>query len=154
MRSKRRQFKFNMDFDITKVTIDGNVDDLSEDQLRELVSKFQDANNSNIAEFEDAAESLDGVDENTIEDFEKARGDLIEDITEAEAFGEVPLTEDKLKDEDFSDLQDWKAFVTDQDEDDSEDGNFDDMGQRTQTDDEDVADFAEDEIGSMQGVNL
>jgi hypothetical protein len=155
-----------MEFDITKVTIDGTVDDLSEEQLRELVGKFQDAQESNVAEFERATETLDELDEDSIEDFEEARESLIEDITGAEAFDEVPVSEKVLSDSEatsFSDLQDWKEFVseagadeTDEpDEPEQEDTDFEDMGTEAPTNpDEDTKDFVEEELGSIQGLNL
>ena len=152
-----------MDFDITKVTIDGSVDDLSDEQLRELVGKFQDAHESNVAEFERASEALDGVDEDNIEDFETAREGLFEEITEAEAFDEVPLSEEALEDSSFSELQEWRDFVLDQesseDSSDTENGEgeeFDDFGSKSPTnpEDDEVEEFVEDTIGTMQGVNL
>lgn len=152
-----------MDFDITKVTIDGDVDDLSEEQLRELVGKFQDAQESNVAEFERAAEAMDEVDEDTIEDFEQARESLIEEIADAEAFGEVPLDEEDLEDEDFSDLQDWREFVAgggaggDDPEDDEpeEDAEFDDFGTESPADPgDDEYDFVEEELQDVPGLSL
>jgi sulfite reductase alpha subunit-like flavoprotein len=148
-----------MDLNFNKVTYDGELSDFSEDELRETIREFETAQESNVAEFEKAAEATDGVDESTIEDFEDAREDLIEDITEAEAFDEVPLTEDKLEDEDFSDLQDWKAFVAETDTDEADEGDgegdFDDMGQEAPTNpDEDSEDFVEDQLGEMPGFSL
>lgn len=152
-----------MDFDITKVTIDGNVDDLSQDQLRELVGKFQDAQDSNVAEFEKAMEATDGMDGSTIEDFEDARQGLIESITDAEAFDEVPLTEDALEDSEFSELQDWQDFVDaqavedggDEADEGGEGADFDDMGQKSPSDlDDETEDFVEKELDGIQGLNL
>jgi hypothetical protein len=148
-----------MNFDITKVSIDGDVDDLTEEQLRELVSKFQDAQESNVAEFSEAVEEIPDVEESTIEDFEQAREDLVEEITEAEKFDEVPLSEDSLENCDFSDLRDWKEFVTAEDvEDDTDDSgadDFDDFGKKAPVDDEGgESDFAEDALDEMQGLTL
>jgi hypothetical protein len=150
----------NLEFD--KVTYDRELADFSEEDLRELVTKFEDAQESNVAEFETAAEAVDGIDESTIEDFEDARGALIEDITESEDFDDVPLTEDKLEQEDFSALRDWKQFVqsaeTDTDSDEESDdgeGEFTDMGKKSpkQNESEDEA-FAEDALGGVQGLSL
>lgn len=148
-----------MELNFNKVTYDGDLAEFSEEDLRELISEFETAQESNVAEFEKAAEATDGVDESTIKDFETARSALIADITEAEAFDKVPLTEETLKDEDFSDLQDWKEFVADQEsgsESETEnEGDFNDFGQEspTNTDDE-TEDFVEEELGSMRGVIL
>lgn len=146
-----------MDFDITKVSIDGSVDDLSEDQLRELVSKFQDAQDSNVAEFEKAAEAAAEIDESTIEDFEDARETFIEEITDAEDFEEVPLSEDALEDANFGELQEWKAFVLTETEDGNPEGgeDFDDMGKKSPTSNEDeTEDFVEEQLGDMAGLKL
>lgn len=147
-----------MDFDITKVTIDGTVDDLDEDQLRELVSKFQDAQESNVAEFKQAIEATEDVDEKEIEDFEKARESLIGDITDAEAFDEVPLTEDALEGQSFGELRDWKDFVAEQAVEDGgdEDADFDDMGKKSPVGggEDEETDFVEEELDNIQGLNI
>ena len=149
-----------MNLNFNKVGYDGELSDFSEDELRELVREFETAQDSNVAEFEKAAEALDEVDDSTIEDFEDARESLIEDITEAEAFGEVPLSEDSLEDADFSELQDWRDFVAEQATDDGGDEGgegegFDDFGQKSPTDTEDeTEDFVEKELNGIQGLNL
>jgi len=151
-----------MDFDITKVTIDGSVSDLSEDQLRKLVDEFQEAQESNVAEFERLAEEYDDIDDDVIQDFEDARTALIGEITEAETFDEVPLSEDALEDAEFSELQDWRDFVSEQETEDAEDdpegegeGTFDDFGKRSPADDgDDTEAFVEDALGDVQGLNL
>lgn len=148
-----------MDFDITKVSIDGSVDDLSEEQLRELVNKFQDAQDSNVAEFEKAAEAAGDIDESTIEDFEQAKQGLIDDITSSEDFEEVPLSESALEDSDFSELREWKSFVLGvEDEDDTPEGgeDFDDMGKKSpkNTDEDGDPDFVEEQLGDMPGLQL
>lgn len=147
-----------MNLDFTKVGYDGELSDFSEEELRELVSEFETAQESNVAEFETAVEATDGLDENTINDFEDAREDLIEEIVEAEEFEQVPLSEAKLGEEDFADLQDWSDFVADLGEEVSEsevDDDSSDFGKRAPTEGEEgSADFAEDAIGNMQGVNL
>lgn len=146
-----------MDFDITKVTIDGTVDDLSEDQLRNLVGKFRDAQESNVAEFEKAAKEMNEIDESDIADFEDVREALIGDITDAEAFDEVPLSEDSLEDAEFSELREWKAFVADESEtsEEDEDADFDDMGNKTPSDPgEDEKDFVDEELSAIPGLKL
>jgi hypothetical protein len=142
-----------MNFDITKVTIDGAVDDLSEDQLRELVSKFEDAQESNVAEFERAAEEMPEIKASKIEDFEKAREGLIGEIAGAEAFDEVPVTEDALEDCSFGELQEWDEFVSEKLRDDS-DGDFDDFGRRSPEGEGDETDFADEELENVPGLQL
>jgi hypothetical protein len=151
-----------MELNFNQVSYEGDLSDFSEDELRETVREFETAQDSNVAEFEKAAEALDEVDESTIEDFEDARESLIEDITDAEAFDEVPLTEDSLEDAEFSELQDWRDFVDEQAAEDGgdeggEDGgeDFDDFGQKSPTDlDDEQEDFVEKELSGIQGLNL
>jgi hypothetical protein len=146
-----------MDLNFNKVSYDGDLADFSEEELQELVEEFQTAQESNVAEFEKAAEALDEVDDSTIEDFEKARERLIGDITEAEAFDEVPLTEAALEDADFSELQEWRDFVAEQDteSDEDEDAEFDDMGKESPVvDGDEDEDFVEEQLGDVPGLNL
>jgi hypothetical protein len=156
-----KDYNFTMELNFNKVDYDGDLSDFSEDELRELVGEFETAQDSNVAEFEKAVEATDEIDESTIEDFEAAREALIEDITGAEDFDEVPLTEEKLEDEDFSDLQNWKEFVAggepgdEADESSEGEGDFDDMGQKSPMEtDEETEDFVEAELGDVPGLNL
>jgi hypothetical protein len=151
-----------MDLNFTQVTYDGELADFEAERLREIIREFENAQESNVAEFEDAADALDGVDEK-IEDFAEARQALLDDITEAEAFDEVPLTEEALEEQSFGQLQEWHDFVADHgvetgdetDEADESGSDFDDFGTKSPTpDDEDDEDFAEDALSEMQGVNF
>lgn len=148
-----------MDLNFNKVTYDGELADFSEEELQELVEKFQTAQESNVAEFEKAAEALDDVNESDIEDFEEARERLIGDITEAEAFDEVPLSEDALESCDFSELQEWRDFVAEQDTEDGTDeadeADFDDMGKESPVNDGDeTEDFVDEQLGDVPGLNI
>lgn len=147
-----------MDLNFNKVSYDGDLVDLSEEEMQDVIREFEKAQESNVAEFEKAADTLDGVDEADIEDFAEARADLIEDITGADGFEEVPLTEEKLEDEDFGDLREWKEFVADTGESEESEQDFEDMGQKGEThgDDEgdDSPDFIESEIANISGVNV
>lgn len=146
-----------MDLSFNKVDYDGELSDFSKDELRDLVGEYEKAQDSNVAEFKRAAEAADNVDESVIEDFEDARATLIDDITEADAFEDVPLTEDQLESSDFSELQEWKDFVAGDDADSGEDDeqDFDDFGQRSETSgEEDAEDFAEKTLGGMPGLKL
>jgi hypothetical protein len=149
-----------MELEFTEVSYDGELADFSDEDLRELVSEFESAQESNVAEFEQAAEAVDEIDENTIEDFEQAREELVEEIAEAEAFDQVPVTEDSLAEADFSELREWQDFVTAQgteadEETDEEAEEFDDMGKKTPTNNEDeIEDFAETALENIQGLNI
>lgn len=148
-----------MELDFNRVNYDGDLSDFDAEELRELVSEFESAQESNLAEFETAAEELDEVEKAVPEEYEAARADLIEDITEAETFDQVPLSEEDLEDEDFASLRDWLDFVQDaasedEDETDEEDGEFDDMGKEAPVNDPEdgVPEFAKRKLGDMQGV--
>lgn len=150
-----------MDLNFNQVSYDGDLSDFSEDELRETIREFETAQDSNVAEFEKAADALDEVDDSTIEDFEDAREGLIEDITDAEAFDEVPLSEDSLEDADFSELQEWRDFVDEQatepdgDGDGDGDGDFGDFGQKSPTEPEDdEMDFVDEELSQIQGLTV
>jgi hypothetical protein len=148
-----------MNLNFTTVSYDGDISDFSEDELKQLVREFESAQDSNAAEFETAAEAIDEVDSSNIEDFEKARTDLIESITDAEAFDEVPLSSDALEDCDFSELEEWQEFVADSEDEDEEenegeeDGTFSDMGQESPVEGENT-DFADETLSQMPGLNL
>lgn len=122
--------------DFTKVTYDGDLSEFSDEELRELIREFEDAQDSNVAEFEQAAEQLE---EANFDEYEEARSDLIGEITEAEQFDEVPLSEDELEDADFSELRDWNEFVSDQDD----DKQFDDIGEDADLKDDNDGEFSQ-----------
>jgi hypothetical protein len=149
-----------MDLNFTKVSYDGELDEFSEEDLRELVTKFEDAQDSNVAEFETATEAITDVDEETIEDFEQAREVLVEEIVEAETFDEVPLGREALEDADFSELQDWRDFVAgtpdggDQGDEAGEAEADGDFGQEApiKPDEDETEDFADEAIGNIPGL--
>jgi hypothetical protein len=147
-----------MDLSFNKVTYDGELADFSEDELQELVSEYEKAQDSNVAEFERAAEATEGVSESVIEDFEDARADLLEEITGSEDFEDVPLTEAQLEDCDFSELQEWQDFVLGGGGAESEDGTsgIDDFGTKAPTgaDDDKPEDFVEEQLGGVPGLQL
>lgn len=143
-----------MDLEFTRVNYDGELSDFDEDELRELVGEFEDAQDANVAEFDEAVEQISDVDESKIEDFDAARSDLIESVSEAEAFEQVPLSADALEDCDFSELQEWSEFVSEEQTDEEDDAEFSDMGTKSPVDDEDQEDFAEEALEQMPGLEL
>jgi hypothetical protein len=152
-----------MNLDFKKVSYEGDLSDFSEDELTQLISEFEAAQDSNVAEFEKAAEAATDIDESTIAEFEDAREDLIGDIVEAEEFDSIPLTEEKLGEEDFAELQEWKEFVAEQGSDsevepdaDADGGSdFDDMGKESPTSGGDeTEDFADEALEDVQGLNI
>jgi len=153
-----------MDLNFTRVNYEDDLTEFSEEDLRELVSEYEDAQKANVAEFEAAAEALDDVDEETISDFEDARASLIEEITGAEAFDEVPLTESALGDASFGELREWRDFVAENgdeedetDGEDNEDGVFENQGKKAPINeggDDDTPEFVEDALDDIQGLNL
>lgn len=150
-----------MDLNFTKVTYDGDLSEFSEDDLRQLISEFENAQESNVAEFNQAADKLDEVEEIDYEEYEDARSALIGEITEADAFEDVPITEDELDAADFGKVRDWHNFVAsaDTDTDDDTETDFDDVGKDAPLDDggDDEPEFddrAVEIIDGMSGVNV
>jgi hypothetical protein len=145
-----------MNLNFNKVGYDGELEDFSEDELRDLVREFESAQDSNVAEFETAVEATEGIDESEISEFEEARQDLIDEIAGAEKFEDVPLSEDKLQAEDFSELQNWHDFVSDLEAEEAETEESEgDFGQRSPVQGgEGDTDFADEALGGMQGLNL
>jgi hypothetical protein len=150
-----------MKFNFNKVDYEGDLVDFSDEELRELISEFETAQDSNVAEFERAAEATEEIDESIIEDFEDARETLITEIVEADAFDEVPMTEEKLAEEDFGELRDWQDFVAVSDpeggeegEGDGDDGGFNDFGTEAPVDNGEETDFADEALEGMQGLTL
>lgn len=150
-----------MDLNFKKVTYDGELADFSDEELRELVREFESAQESNVAEFNEAAETLDEVEEAELSEFEDARSALIEEITDAEQFDEVPLDEEGLEDCSFGKLREWREFVASDldegEEGEEDDAEFDDMGQKGPVNPEDGEDFDDsvvEVIDGMSGVNI
>jgi hypothetical protein len=141
-----------MDLKFTKVNYDGELSEFSEEELRELIGEFEDAQESNVAEFDEAVEQISDVDENTIEDFEKAREALIESISEAETFEQVPLSADALEDCDFSELQDWQEFVEEEQTTEDSESEFSDMGTKSPVEETEETDFADEALDDVPGL--
>lgn len=147
-----------MDLNFNQVTFDGDVDDLSEDEMAEVIREYQNAQESNVAEFERAADTLDEVDEADIEEFKDAKAAKVEETVEADAFEDVPLTEDELAEASFAKVRQWNEFVEAQSTEDGEsdeDKNFDEMGTQgpTNTDDEFDEDLVQ-HVDALSGVNV
>lgn len=144
-----------MKLDFNQVTFDGDLEDASEEDLRELIATYEDAQEDNAAEFEAAKETLDEVEDVNVEEFHDARADLIETITEYESFEDAPLTEDDLEDSDFARLREYDDYFGAQDAaSDEEDGEFSDMGTESPEDENETSDaeFFEDALGDVPGV--
>lgn len=96
-----------MSLEFTRVTYDSDIEDLSEERLRELVREFKDAQESNHTEFSEVASSMD----EELQEFEQLKENLIEQIKKAEGFSEIPLSEDRLEDVSFSTLREWDNYL-------------------------------------------
>jgi hypothetical protein len=133
--------------DFSKVTIDGDVDDLDGDEARELISDFQTAQEQNIAEFEKASEQITNL-EGSFEEFEDADEKLTAEVAEA-----TFMSEDEAATLDFGRKREILASEDESEE--GDDGDFDDMGQRgeTHTETDDQA-FAQEYIGDIDGLNF
>lgn len=150
-----------MQLDFQRVTYDGDLEDADREALIDLVEQFEDAQDANAAEFNSAKEQLEDLD-GTVSEFKDAKADLEDEVIEADAFSEVPLTEDQLRDASFEQVREWREFVSETDpaddtDDDEEDAEFEDMGQQGPVNgdgDEDAdAEFARELVDGLSGVN-
>lgn len=145
-----------MNMDFSKVTIDKDVDELEGDEARELISDFKNAQEQNIAEFEAASEQIDDL-EGTFDEFEDADEELTAEVAEA-----TFMSEDEASGLAFSRkreiLAEFSAEETETVEDDVDDdgAEFEDMGQRGETHNDEEAEtaIAEKYLGDIGGLNF
>lgn len=148
-----------MDMNFTKVSFDGDLDDIDDaEELRGVVRKFQSAQDSNISEFEDAKDTLEDF-EVRVGEAQEFKGELAERLSEVS-----PLSEDEALTYDMTRIRELIADFSDGgevedeggDEDGDEGGAFSDMGQRGETHGEDTSEkaFAEKHLGDIGGLNL
>lgn len=147
------------------INYDGDLEDASEEELRSLAEDFESAQESNVAEFKAAKEQVTELlgDDADFEDifgevreFTDARDDLIGSITEYEAFDESPVSEAVLEDCSFAELREYDAYFAEQSEQadgEESEGDFNDFGTKSPTDDEeaDKEAFAKKHLGDMPG---
>lgn len=146
-----------MDLNFNKVDYDGDLEDAERDDLESLVAQYEEAQEANAAEFEAAKDTLDDVDDVDIEEFHDARSNLVDEITDYDAFADSPIDEDDLADASFGKLREYDAYFADQeatDDDNGDDTDFDDMGNESPVDNEGGSDaeFLEGTVGSIPGV--
>lgn len=136
--------------DFQKVSYDGDLDDMEADDLRTVVKQYEEAQDSNIAEFETAKETIDGL-EGEVAEKEEFKQRRVDKLTEVSPLGEEDVGEFSLTRID-SLIEDFTEESAD-DENPEEDPEFDDMGQRGPTHDEDagMAEYAA-EVDSIPGV--
>jgi len=146
-----------MNMDFSKVTFDKDVDELEGDEARELISDFKNAQEQNIAEFEAASEQIDDL-EGTFDEFEDADEELTAEVAEA-----TFMSEDEASGLSFSRKREILAEFSEEEtegvEDDVDDeggAEFEDMGQRGEThnEDEEKTAFAEEHLGDIGGLNF
>ena len=149
-----------------KVNFDGDLSEMDDDELTELVDQYQKAQETNVAEFKQAKEAmaeLVDADENAdfedifgeVQDFTDAKDELVDEVKEFDAFADSPVTESELEDAAFSKVREWHAyFAAAEAAPEDDDGEFDDMGKRGETGgDEEEADkaFANEHLSGMAG---
>ena len=149
-----------------KVNFDGDLSEMDDDELTELVDQYQKAQETNVAEFKQAKEAmaeLVDADENAdfedifgeVQDFTDAKDELVDEVKEFDAFADSPVTESELEDAAFSKVREWHAyFAAAEAAPEDDDGEFDDMGKRGETGgDEEEADkaFADKHLNGMAG---
>ena len=149
-----------------KVNFDGDLSEMDDDELTELVDQYQKAQETNVAEFKQAKEAmaeLVDADENAdfedifgeVQDFTDAKDELVDEVKEFDAFADSPVSESELEDAAFSKVREWHAyFAAAEAAPEDDDGEFDDMGKRGETGgDEEEAErqFAEKHLSGMAG---
>lgn len=140
--------------DFQKVSYDGDLDDMDAENLRTVVEEYEEAQTSNIAEFESAKDTIDGLEGEVAEKAEfKSR--RVEKLTEVSPLGEDDVESFSLAriDSLIEEFTEDSAGEGDDPDADPEDPEFDDMGRRGPTHDneEAAAEFAE-QVGSIPGV--
>jgi hypothetical protein len=149
--------------EFTTVNTD-DTDEMDEDELREVVSEFEDAQTQNLAEFKTAKEDLNEYEDVdvSVAEAQEFKEDIIDDVED-----DSPLTRDELSSFGLSRLRELKAeFVSEQEAaegedatteqvEDDEGGEFSDMGTRGETDGESV-EFGElaDKVDSITGLEV
>lgn len=135
-----------------------DVDEMGEDELREAVSEFEDAQESNIEEFKQAQETLNEYAEFdvSIKEAQEFKEDVLADVAE-----HSPLSEDELSEFGLSRLRELKTEfaeeVEDEPEGDEEESEFSDMGSRGETDPEGEGedfDRLRDDLSSIPGLEF
>lgn len=143
-----------MQLNFNRINFD-NLDDADEDELREIVEDYEEAQESNAAEFEAAKERIDEIDDVDVEEFQSAREELVEEITDYDEFEDSPVTTDQLEEASFGQLREWDEYFAPS-SDESEEGDFEDFGNEAPVDPDgdDDAEFAEQHLGNIPGVNF
>ena len=148
--------------DFQKVTYDFDIDEAEGDDLRDLVQRFEQAQEQNLAEFEQASEEIDDL-EGRVGEIQEFDSELTEELTEVS-----PLSEDEVENFSISRKRDLLADFSEDEEEGEEEENeedeneneeeqeFSDFGQRGETHDEDkeTRNFAEDYLGGIDGLEL
>lgn len=140
--------------EFNKVEVENELDSLAEDELRELVTQYQEAQLANETEFEEVTD--------TVAEFKEYDDELTEEVLEHSSLSEsaassLPFSEKRSL---LSDLEDEESVEDGEDgefdEEDGEDGaDFEDRGTRGETHGEDgTPDFVEDALGGVAGVSL
>lgn len=121
-----------MELSFNQVDYSGDFTEFEKDDLIELVEKFEEAQDSNVAEFEKAAEKIEDF-EADIEEYEQAEQRLAEEIAE-ETFLSADEAEALSFDRKREVLMDARESSSEDGGGDGDgDGDFEDMGQRGAT---------------------
>ncbi|WP_372611633.1 hypothetical protein [Halomonas sp.] len=157
--------------DFNQVNYDGDLEGRDSDELVGLVEDFEKAQEANVAEFNDAKEQMqemlgDDADFDAlfgeVQDFASAKSEIISEITEFDSFDGSPVSEADLKDADFNKVREYHVYFANLDAEaeeadakEEEKPEFNDMGKRSPTHDDDKADeeFAKQHLSGMPGFN-
>lgn len=139
--------------DFQKTTYDGDLDEMDAEDLRTIVSEYEEAQEANIAEFESAKETIEGL-EGEVAEKAEFKDQRVEKLVEVS-----PLGEDEAENFSLARIDDLIAEFTEESEtegDDVEDDDeptFEDQGTRGPTHDGDGVEtkYAE-VVDSVPGV--
>lgn len=136
--------------DFTKVEFDDDLSDMEADELRELVTEYQEAQSANLSAFDEVAD--------TVEEFESYDSQLAEEVLEYSS-----LSEESAKALSFADKQRLLADLNADDGDEADEFDegdeggeeFEDRGTKGSTHgDEGTPDFIKDAFESIDGVSF
>lgn len=141
--------------DFSKVNTDENIEQLGEDQLRDLVTEYQKAQDENLAEFKSAKERVEEL-EGSVEDANEFHETLTEELVEVSPLTETDVTEYSLSRK-YELIDKFTTGSTDADTDSGgTDDDVNDFGQRGETHEEGdgVPEFVKQSYENVDGIHL
>lgn len=138
--------------DFQKVTYDGDLDEMEADDLRSIVEEYEEAQETNIGEFEAAKERIEGL-EGEVAEKAEFKAERVERLTEVSPLDEEEAESFSLARIDSLIAEFTEDSTADEEVEDDEEADFDDMGHRGPThDDEDGMSEYKAQVETIPGV--